>query len=138
MRAYPHYLYRTARAEINASTVAWAVQCSSGAFDAVDDFLNDVSLLGAKGTIPGVTVVQTAAGVDYRTTAISEATAIVLTGVAVSAVDTLVVFVDTGTPATSTLAYYLDRRADNGVVAFAGDGGNVRVWFPSGYFMGGR
>lgn len=138
MNVYPQFLRALSEAEVDVPAVAWAIQGVTGTFGGTDDFLNDVTTVGAKGTIPGVAVTVTATGVDYDTTAISQATAITLTGVATSDVDAFVVFVDTGVAGTARLAYYIDRRAGNTPVAFTGDGGNVLVWFPSGYFMGGR
>lgn len=137
MNTYPKFLKALADADVDVGAVTWSVAAVTGAYDSTDDFLNDVTVVGSDDTIPGVATTATATGVTFDTTAIDEATCLELTGIGTDSYDAFVIYVDTGSAATSRLAAYVDRRAGNSPVAATNDGGNVKVWFPSGYFMGG-
>ncbi len=50
-------------------------------------------------------------------------------------VNAVVVFLDSGSPATSTLVAYLDRRADSSPVAFSGVTGSIPFTVPFGYVV---
>jgi hypothetical protein len=137
VNTYPKFLKALADADVDVAAVTWAVVAVDGAYDPADDFLNDVTTVGTHDTIPGVATTATATGVTFDTTAVSEATCLELTGVGTDSYDAFVIYVHTGTPSSSRLAAYVDRRAGNSPVAATNDGGTVKVWFPSGYFMGG-
>lgn len=139
MPTYPKYLRALGEATVDVVTESWELQGVVGSFDGTAEFLSDVTTVGTAAAIPGITQSVTATGVEYLTTAISEATALDLIGIGLAAdVDALVVFINTGVPGTSRLGSWLDRRASSIPVVFVGDGDDVRVWFPGAYFMKGN
>lgn len=138
MNTYPKFLKALADADVDVAAVTWGVIGATGAFDPTDDFLDDIATVGSHDTIPGVATTATTTGCTFDTTAVDRATALELTGVGTDDIDAFIIYVHTGTPSTARLAAYVDRRAGNSPLAFTGDGGTVRVWFPPGYFMGGN
>lgn len=136
MKAYPITLKALAEAEVDLTVVMVSLAATTSAFNAAHDFLSDITVLGTDDEIPGTDVGVVGTNAMFITTAISEATAIELTGVGTGSPVAFVAFVDTGVAGTSRLLYYYDRRAGNTPVAFTNDGGTVKVWFPGGFYMG--
>lgn len=133
MNAFPSFLKDMAEDWLSGRTLSavWTTTAYSTAID----FLNDVTAVGAADTIPGVSV---NASVEWLTTAVSEATALEMTGVGTSTPIGLVIYDSTtGLASTSPVVAYLDRRAGNSPIEFTNDNGTVRVWWPSGVFMAG-
>lgn len=134
MSTYPSARVALLNADIDAAAVSWSLVAIDGDYNSAHDFLNDLTVIGTKASIPGVAV---NADATLATTAVSEATAIVIPDIdPAEVVDGLVCFVDTGVGSTSRLVHHYDRRAGNSLVQFTSDGGDLKVWFPGGSFFG--
>lgn len=98
---------------------------SDYAYDPLHEFLSDVSGTAIGDPIALTTVVSTGGIMTADDPAItSTVLADTITG--------LIVFDDTGTPATSRLWCFIDRKSDGSALSFVSPGGTVTVQLPSG------
>jgi len=137
---YPELVRAIARAELpDLVTVAWTLQCMDGTllYDPTHTVLANVTgaELGDPLVLPTVALIVGAAGGDEVDLDCDDS-ALLLTGIAsIDTVESMVVYIDTGNPATSTLGAFLNRRADTSPVLFDGTGSDVVMSFPVGYFI---
>lgn len=139
MRIYPSFVRAALLADVDLAAVTVEGIMTTSAFDEAHDNLNDIATVGAADVLPGVGVSLTSTPVfaAATTTAVSEATALELTGVGTATPVALVLYVDTGVASTSLLIAHIDRRAGNSPVEFTNDNGTVRLWWPTGIWMRG-
>jgi hypothetical protein len=97
--------------------------------------LDDLSafLIGDPELLPTVTAAATADGLDVSA---DDDPAIDVSGLALNdPVSALVIFIDSGSAATSTLVCHVDVRADTTAVSFESDGDPEPVSWPAGPFL---
>lgn len=132
---YPKALDAIGRAGINLESVTLKLMLldSSYTYAATDDFLNDVPA-GARIS-SGVAVAGTrtmTSGVLITGTPLTTMTAVAVNADDVAA---MIMYVDTGSEATSNLVAYWTNQTDTTLISFATDNGNVSVTFPSGRLL---
>lgn len=133
---YPELSRAMAKAEVDVEAVTWVFQLldASYVYDGGDQFAAAFggAELGGALTLPSPTLVVAPAWVDLT----CDDSALTITGlVNLDAVAAAVAYIDTGSPATSTLGAYYDRRADTSPVAFTSTGADQVLTFPFGYFI---
>lgn len=137
MRIYPEFLRAWWHAEIDPSTATFAAQFvdDTAVFADTDLVLDDLTafLLGDPVELPTVTAAATVDGLDVST---DDDPVLEVTGLTLGDdVGALVIFIDTGSAATSTLVAFVDQRSDTTPVAFESDGDPVDLDWPAGPFM---
>lgn len=134
---YPEFLRALAEGEIDCEAVAFSARAVDATFPYDGTDLVATAFAGAELgdelSLPTPTVTRDATGVNISC---DDSPALSLTGLSsLDDVEALVIYVDTGSAATSTLVAFLDRRSDTSPVTFTGTGDAVAVSFPSGYFV---
>lgn len=139
MNVYPEFFRAMFHGELgDLSGVNWGIQFvdQNYSYYGGDTALDDLSIyvIGDPETLP--TVTGTAA-LDGFYIAGDTDPAIDVSGLALNdLVSALVVFIDTGSAATSTLVCHIDTRVDTTSAAFESDGSDEPVSFPpSGVFL---
>lgn len=126
---YPAYkqalLDASANSDLNDGTVKVAlVDTGTYTYNAAHDFLDDLSgVVGTAQTIANTTV----------TAGVFDGDDVTFTAVSGASVEALVIYIDTGTPATSRLVAYIDSGQTG--MPVTPNGGDITVnWNASGIF----
>lgn len=133
---YPELSRAMAKAEVDVEAVTWKFQLLDATYiyDGGDQFAADFTgaELGTALALPSPALAVFPAWVDLT----CDDSALTLTGlVSLDAVAAAVAYIDTGSPATSTLGAFYDRRSDSSPVAFVSTGADLVLTFPFGYFI---
>lgn len=135
---YPKFVLDTVLGLVGDYTsLTWkCTAVSTDVFDNTDEFLVDLGsvLLGTPVTLTTIAVdIASDGGVEVTT---DDSPPLSLTGITSS--DTpkaLVVYIDTGSSATSNLVAWFDHRADTSPVLFTGNGDAIPLTFPMGFVI---
>lgn len=121
----------------DVTSLTWKLAAiSTSSFDKTDEFLVDIGAvtLGTPVALPSVSL----AIADDFTINVScdDSPPLLLSGVtSLDTVRALVVYIDSGSSATSNLVCWIDHRGDTSPVRFTGTGDDVPITFPNGYFF---
>lgn len=128
---YPKYkeaiIDASANVDINDLTVKCALLQATETYSAADTFLSDITagaVIGTAQTLNNTTVLN----------GLFDADDVTFTAVSGAQVVTLLIYIDTGTPATSRLVAWLDTGVTG--LPVTPNGGNISVtWNASGIFQ---
>lgn len=138
MNVYPEFLRAWWEGEIVPATEDWGIQFvdDNYAYYGGDLVLDDLSafLIGDAEVLPTVVATMTLEGLSV---AADDDPPIDVSGLALNdQVSALIVFIDSGSPSTSTLVCHIDTRVDTTSAAFESDGSDEPVeWPPDGVFL---
>lgn len=128
---YPLYKQAVLKAEANVdldgTVKAALIDTGTYTYSALHDFYDDVStgVVGTPVTLTGVTV---------STSGVVDAADVTFTGVSGNTVEAIIIYIDTGTAATSRLVTYLDTGF-TGLPVTPNGGDIVIAWNASGIFQ---